>query len=393
MSAAKCLQNEQRGEILFNYKKLHFPNEKPQLAGRGSKSLDNFSRITKDKKEVTILDPNRKGFAAGNDTVRFFLHLVNMKLKRNTILIALSSTLLVACQQESELSKQITKLKGAEQTSAVQTLPEQITIRSLDELSAFFNRVDYSLASWQNGNRAVPRVTFDHVPKEWQHGSKSMPVNEKKEIFFKLMLPLILIANEEIAAEQQVATTASLTSLEFIKLAQKYKVVNGNDQARVINEKTRQRLLQHIGEIPPSLALAQAAEESGWATSRFTVEGNAFFGQWDFSGKGMKPKRQRKELGNYGLARFDTPLDSVRGYMLNINTGSAYKKLRQKRTELQQKNVSVTGLGLSSTLDKYSERGQAYINDINSLIRYNKLQSTDEGYLSGNTQYQLVTPK
>ncbi|EGM71558.1 glucosaminidase domain-containing protein [Shewanella sp. HN-41] len=75
----------------------------------------------------------------------------------------------------------------------------------------------------------------------------------------------------------------------------------------------------------PSLVLAQAAEESGWATSRFTVEGNAYFGQWDFSGKGMKPRQQRKALGNYGVAQFDTPLESVEGYLLNLNTSNAYQ--------------------------------------------------------------------
>lgn len=71
--------------------------------------------------------------------------------------------------------------------------------------------------------------------------------------------------------------------------------------------------------------LAQAAEESGWATSRFTVEGNAYFGQWDFSGKGMKSRQQRKALGNYGVAQFDTPLESVEGYLLNLNTSNAYQ--------------------------------------------------------------------
>ena len=125
--------------------------------------------------------------------------------------------------------------------------------------------------------------------------------------------------------------------------------------------------------MPPSLALAQAAEESGWATSRFTIEGNAFFGQWDFSGKGMVPKQQRKELGNYGLAKFDTPLASVKGYMLNINTTSAYQKLRDKRQKLRKNNQAITGLALVDTLDKYSERGQAYIDSITEMITYNRL--------------------
>ncbi len=131
----------------------------------------------------------------------------------------------------------------------------------------------------------------------------------------------------------------------------------------------------------------------GWATSRFTEEGNAFFGQWDFSGNGMVPKQQRKELGNYGLARFDSPLASVEGYMLNINITSAYQKLRNLRAKLRQENKPISGLVLAGTLDKYSERGQVYIDSIRSMIRYNKLQDVDNAYLSNNTLIELTAPK
>lgn len=314
---------------------------------------------------------------------------MNLNLKK---LIIIASTLtLMACEQESELSKSISKLKMNEPADVQQAAPELIGIRSLDDLTLFFSRVDYSLKSWQEGNRAVPRVTFSHVPKEWQYGSKKLPVKEKKEIFFKLMLPLILRANEEIAAEHKLASTADLSSPKLIKLAKKYKLLKADAKVPELSKKMRQKLLYRIGEVPPSLALAQAAEESGWATSRFTVEGNAFFGQWDFSGKGMKPKHQRKNLGDYGLARFDTPLDSVRAYMLNINTGKAYESLRAKRAKAVANNKKVTGLSLASTLDKYSERGKAYTESLKSLIKYNKLQSTDDGFLTGKSEYQLIT--
>lgn len=139
--------------------------------------------------------------------------------------------------------------------------------------------------------------------------------------------------------------------------------------------------------------LAQAAEESGWATSRFTSEGNAFFGQWDFSGKGMIPKQQRKELGNYGLARFKSPLASVKGYMFNFNTTGAYSKLRQKRAEVRAEGMKATGLELAGTLDKYSERGQAYIDSIRTMIRYNRLQDVDEAYLSTGPNISLINKK
>jgi uncharacterized FlgJ-related protein len=136
--------------------------------------------------------------------------------------------------------------------------------------------------------------------------------------------------------------------------------------------------------------LAQAAKESGWGTSRFTSEGNAFFGQWDFSGNGMIPKHQRKELGNYGLARFESPLGSVEGYLLNINTHKAYKKLRNLRANIRKEKRTLSGIELASTLDKYSEQGQAYIDDIISMIKYNNLQHVDEAYLSNKHLIKLI---
>ena len=157
-----------------------------------------------------------------------------------------------------------------------------------------------------------------------------------------------------------------------------------------MDEEKRARLMIQVDIIPPSLALAQAAEESGWGTSRFTAEGNAFFGQWDFSGNGMTPKQQRKELGDYGLARFDSPLASVEGYMKNINTTGAYEKLRLLRANLRKNNKKITGMELAGTLDKYSERGQAYIDGLRDMISYNKLQDVDEAYLSEDKLIHLV---
>ena len=102
---------------------------------------------------------------------------------------------------------------------------------------------------------------------------------------------------------------------------------------------------------------------------------------------------QRKELGNYGLARFNSPLASVESYMLNINTTAAYKKLRVLRAQLRRENKAITGIALAGTLDKYSERGQAYIDSIRSMIRYNQLGDVDDAYLSDTILIKLKSPK
>ena len=267
----------------------------------------------------------------------------------------------------------------------------EVEIQSLDGLMTLFKKHHYTAKDWQKGNREVPRLTFEGVSERWKETSNNIPVKQKKQIFFRLMAPLVLTSNENILAERQVVKSAALSSKALLTIAKKYRLINAT--AISLTSEQRQQLLQQVDIMPASLALAQAAEESGWATSRFTEEGNAFFGQWDFSGKGMPPKQQRKELGNYGLARFDSPLASVEGYMLNINITGAYNKLRVLRAKLRQENKAITGLELAGTLDKYSERGQAYIDGLRSMIRYNKLEGVDEAYLSDSVLIKLVPVK
>lgn len=277
-------------------------------------------------------------------------------------------------------------------TTLSQNRPTQaakdVRLGSLDDLMALFDSLDYNTQSWIEGNREVPRLTFERVSDSWHKTSNEIPVQQKKMVFFRLMAPLILVANENILLERLLVETAPLSDTKLLAIATKYKLLT--DKNTRLDESQRQALLARVDIMPPSLVLAQAAEESGWATSRFTLEGNAFFGQWDFSGNGMVPKQQRKELGNYGLARFDSPLASVEAYMLNLNTHNAYQKLRQLRAQLRQDNQAITGPLLAGTLDKYSERGQAYIDGIREMIRYNQLDQVDQAYLSSAAPLHLI---
>ncbi len=296
------------------------------------------------------------------------------------LIIGVFLILLVACQDNANGKNRA--------TGTAQQKQEVIKIGSLDELIALFEELNYTRKSWEEGNREVPRITFDRVRENWKKTSNEIPVPLKKQVFFRLMAPLVLMSNENILLDRQLIIDSKLAAPELKTLAVKYKVSSGSDAP--LNESHRQELLTKVDILPPSLVLAQAAEESGWGSSRFTIEGNSFFGQWDFSGNGMVPAKQRKELGNYGLARFDTPLDSVEGYMLNINTHNAYKKLRDLRAKIRAKDKLITGHELAGTLDKYSERGQAYIDGIREMIRYNGLGPADEAYLSNNRVIRLV---
>ncbi|TEW55012.1 glucosaminidase [Psychromonas sp. RZ22] len=265
---------------------------------------------------------------------------------------------------------------------------DEVKVHNVDDLTQLFARLHYTHDDWQKGVKKVPRLTSEGVMPDWKKLSDKMPVENKKSIFLRMMLPSVLIANENILQERKVVKKSSLDSSELMAIAIKYKVVS--DDSKALTKADKQTLLKRVNIIPPSLALAQAAEESAWGTSRFAREGNAFFGQWDFSGNGMKPKQQRKHLGDYGVASFDSPLASVEGYMLNINSTSAYKSLRDLRAQQVAKNKSFSGTLLAGTLIKYSERGQDYITGLRHLISYNKLEWTDKTSLSDNKMVYIV---
>jgi uncharacterized FlgJ-related protein len=256
----------------------------------------------------------------------------------------------------------------------------EISISSVNDLEKVFNDFNYTSESWDAGNKEVPRIHLSKISSTWKETSNKIPVKKKKEIFFRLLMPLVLLSNEEISIERKRLLLEGYDSLWTKKLALKYKVIKTADTS--FSKAQFKELLKRVDIIPVSLALAQSAEESGWGTSRFASKGNALFGQWDFSGNGMIPAQQRKELGNYGLARFDSPLDSVKGYMLNLNTSYAYEKLRTLRQDIRKKNKKVTGWELAKTLDKYSEKGEAYIQGLHKMMRYNKLQDKDDTYLA-----------
>ena len=132
-----------------------------------------------------------------------------------------------------------------------------------------------------------------------------------------------------------------------------------------------------LDEIPAGLAIGQAAYESGWGTSKFTIQGNALFGQWTYGGEGMVPEQQRKELGDHKIASFAWPFDTVRGYFLNLSTHAAYEDFRKLRAGLRKDGKPLNSLTLADGLTHYSERGQEYVDSLKDLIRSNGFDLAD----------------
>ena len=124
--------------------------------------------------------------------------------------------------------------------------------------------------------------------------------------------------------------------------------------------------------IPVSIALAQAAKESGWGTSRFALEGNAIFGQWTWTGQGIEPLSKGKNEGHKVL-RFPILRASVKAYKNNLNTHKGYKSFREKRNRLRERNKRIKGLALTDTLDKYAQTGKEYTKVLEEIIEQNNL--------------------
>ena len=182
-----------------------------------------------------------------------------------------------------------------------------------------------------------------------------------------------------------------MKSFTAIDARPKY-IWRGNRKHSKMNMTVEQlaELRKRVDIVPLSLALSQTAEESGWGTSRFAVEGNALFGQWTWGG-GMKPKEQRtRTRGDHGVAAFESPLESVTSYMLNLNTHHTYESLRDRRAELRANNQPVTGNELAGTLTRYSERGGAYVDTLRSIMRVNNLAPADGAYLTAEPPIILV---
>jgi uncharacterized FlgJ-related protein len=278
----------------------------------------------------------------------------------------------------------LTALGGLQHAYSDTAIIRTVESKNYDDVLQLFNEIGYTAEQWQAGIREVPRIEITNIPQRWQEVTQTIPVSDKKNIFFRLTGSGILQANEKILSEREHLLNAinkkDIQENEWLaSLGVKYKVIKQEsdklDNAALIELKKR------VDIVPPSLALAQAAEESGWGTSRFAVRGNSLFGQWDFSGNGIKPKEQRAELGNYGIAAFESPQDSIEAYMLNLNTHRAYQRMRQKRAVFRQQNKEPTGWDLAKTLDKYSERGNDYVKSLHAIMSYNKLNDADQAHL------------
>ena len=261
-----------------------------------------------------------------------------------------------------------------------------VTVKSVAKLGSFFNSLNYSLTKVRYGHQPVPRVFLDCLPRDLK---TMMSVSARKSMFLKAMLPLILQVNDTISADRgklleinsQVRMGGILSERDrsWMKdLARRH----GLDKTR-LNRTVLVKLLERVDVVPPSLALAQAVEESGWGTSRFAQEGNAPFGQRTFNEtRGLVPL-DRDADGTHAVRAYNRLIDGVHAYIDNLNTHRAYREFRKARATMRRVGTGLDSFGLAKTLMRYSERGQDYVDTLHTIMSANDLAPLDRARLHG----------
>ena len=262
---------------------------------------------------------------------------------------------------KKEIKKPELKVKEKNVTEVI--LPD-LNLKT-ETVIQLFKDVDYDLRKVRN-EKLVKPIYFTQFPRDLDN---LRSVQLKKETFIKIVLPLIVAENEKILDDRKklkILSEKKFTSdIEKQWLRQKlleYKVKKGDlDQ-----------LMLRMDMIPVSIALAQAAKESGWGTSRFALEGNAIFGQWTWDGQGIAPLK-RDDNKKHKILKFPILRASVKAYKNNLNTHKSYSKFREKRKSLRNKKKNITGLDLTDTLKNYAQTGSEYTKILNQIITQNRL--------------------
>ena len=248
-------------------------------------------------------------------------------------------------------------------------------IGEANEMIDIFEKYNFSVESFLN-DQASNLIIFSSWPNDFLSITS---VNKRKKLFINTLLPIIFVENRKILEDRKrildwwSQSGGEVVSREFwpnwlFELSEKYNYT----------ESSLGNLLIKVDIVPLSLALSQAAIESGWGSSRYMNEGNAIFGQYTYDSKnGIKPK-ERANGQKFFVKRFSTLSESVRSYLKNINTHLAYEDFRQERRKLRMNGESLSGNVLADFLENYSERNQAYVDDLKLLIETNNFMKFDK---------------
>jgi len=246
----------------------------------------------------------------------------------------------------------------------------RLSATTIEEL---FKSTNYTLEDVRK-NKLVKPISLTLLPNEIK---KIENTKKRKDLFIQIILPLVIKENNNIKLDRKklfhILNKSKNTKNEKTWLNLKFK------QYGVAN-KDLSILKIRMDEVPVSMAIAQAAKETGWGTSRFAQEGNALFGQWTWSGEGIKPL-EADDNSTHKVMKFKVLQASVRAYQRNLNTHSSYKGFRIARAELRDDEKKLDSMILSEYLDKYAETGKKYVRVLQQIIKQNNLTDFDDAML------------
>ena len=246
----------------------------------------------------------------------------------------------------------------------------RLSALTIEEL---FKSTDYNLNDVRK-NKLVKPISLTLLPEEIKQIENT---KKRKDFFIQIILPLIIKENNYIRLDRKklfsILIKSKNTKAEKNWLNSKFK------QYGVVN-RDLSTLKIRMDEIPVSMAIAQAAKETGWGTSRFAQEGNALFGQWTWTGQGIKPSEADND-STHKVMKFKVLQASVKAYQRNLNTHSSYKNFRSVRAELRDEGKKLDSIILTEYLDKYAETGKEYVKVLQQIIKQNNLSDFDDAKL------------
>ena len=344
-----------------------------------SKKKNIFSKITVNKEFKSIYGTILSGFLL----IIFFYSI--------PIIVNIGESLFIKNKVVENNSKKIFKdtLEGKD-TQLSDSLDTQLNIKNLFDdifdineksptdvvrlnaatLDQLFKDTNYNLNSIRD-KKIVKPIEINLLPAELKKIENS---KKKKELFIKIVLPLILEENNSVRIDRKmlfsILNKNNNTSKEKLWLKKKFKQYGVVD-----NDLSTLKIRMDI--VPVSIAIAQAAKETGWGTSRFAIQGNALFGQWTWSGEGIKPAAADSD-SKHKVMKFKVLRASVRAYIRNLNTHSSYRIFRKERAIQRDNHANLKSLELVEFLDQYAETGKEYTKILKKIIQQNSLTDFDD---------------
>ena len=244
---------------------------------------------------------------------------------------------------------------------------------SASTIEELFKSTNYSLDDVRK-NKLVKPISLTLLPTEI---TKIENVKKRKDFFIQIILPLVIAENNNIKLDRKKLFTI-LNKNKNSTAEQSW--LNSKFKQYGVTSKDLATLKVRMDEIPTSMIIAQAAKETGWGTSRFAQEGNALFGQWTWSGEGIKPANADKDT-THKIMKFNVLQASVKAYQRNLNTHSSYRNFRSARAEMRDNGEKLDSTALTEYLDSYAETGKEYVKALQQIIRQNNLADFDDAKL------------